>query len=87
MARPAAAGSARALLREFERWQLVGRQIAELETERTAKIREDKTPQVEQGAAAAEPQGDRRERRVAAGDEFFAWRQFRTAASWGAWRG
>jgi transposase len=32
------------LLREFERWQLVDRQIGELEAERHKEIREDRTP-------------------------------------------
>lgn len=35
------------LLREFERWSFVGRQITELEGQRRAKIRDDTTPHVE----------------------------------------
>ena len=35
------------LLREFQRWQLIDRQIRELEAERMAKIRDDRTPHVE----------------------------------------
>ena len=35
------------MLREFERLQLVGRQIRELEAERTERIRDDPTPEVE----------------------------------------
>ena len=36
------------LLREFARWQLISRQIDGLERERSAKIRDDTTPQIEQ---------------------------------------
>ena len=36
------------LLREFERWQLVGLQIHELEQERTRQIRQEQTPEVQQ---------------------------------------
>jgi transposase len=35
------------ILREFERWQLVVRQISELEAERSKRIREDPTPEME----------------------------------------
>ena len=35
------------LLREFQRWQLIDRQLRELEAQRMAKIRDDKTPHVE----------------------------------------
>ena len=37
-------GLRRRLLREFERWQLVGRQISELEAERRERIRDEPTP-------------------------------------------
>ena len=36
------------ILREFERWELVGRQIGELEAQRRREIRTDKSPQGEQ---------------------------------------
>jgi transposase len=36
------------ILREFERWQLIGRQISELETQRAREIREDTSAQGEQ---------------------------------------
>ena len=61
------AGLRQRLLREFERWQMVGRQIAELEKQRTHQIRKDKSPEVGEGTPVAEPQGDRRERGVAVG--------------------
>jgi transposase len=35
------------ILREFERWQMVNRQIRELEKQRAEKIRDDRTPHVE----------------------------------------
>ena len=36
------------LLREFERWQLVNRQVMDLENERKKRLRRDETPHVEQ---------------------------------------
>jgi transposase len=35
------------LLREFQRWQLIDRQLRELEAERMAKIRDDRTPHIQ----------------------------------------
>ena len=54
------------ILREFERWQLVVRQIRELETERARQIRTDPSPQGEQ-TPADDSQGDRSERGVVVG--------------------
>ena len=47
------------LLREFQRWQLIDRQIRELEAERMAKIRDDQYAACGEGAAAPESEGDR----------------------------
>ena len=55
------------LLREFERWQLLDRKIDELEAERMAKIRDEPDAACREGAATLEPQGDRRQRSLAAG--------------------
>ena len=45
--RPIPPGVLRRILREFERWRLVGHQIAELEGQRSARIRDDAAPHVE----------------------------------------
>ena len=65
--KPIPQGVLQRILREHERWRLVGRQIAELEAQRRAKIRDDATPHVEKVRRAAGAQGDRGERGVAAG--------------------
>jgi transposase len=65
------------ILREFERWQLVGRQIRELEGDRTDRIRHDPSPEVEKVRRLLRLKG--------IGDngawllvwEFFSWRQIR----------
>jgi hypothetical protein len=56
------------ILREFERWQLVVRQISELEAQRVREI-----PPTPRGAdvQADQPQGDRSERRVVPGSRVF----------------
>jgi hypothetical protein len=55
------------ILRDFERWPLVGRQIHDLEAQRMRELRDHQTPPGGEDALASEPQGDRREQRVAAG--------------------
>jgi transposase len=65
------------IIREFERWQLVGQQISELEAERAKRIREDPAPEVEKVRRLMSLKG--------MGDngawllvwEFFGWRQIR----------
>jgi len=67
----------RRILREFERWQLVERQISELEGERTNRIRDDSSPETEKVRRLLELKG--------IGDngawllvwEFFSWRVIR----------
>ena len=44
---PLLPGLRQRIVREFERWQVVGRQIRELERERAEKIRDDRTPDVQ----------------------------------------
>ena len=75
------------ILREFERWQLVGRQIRELEGERTDRIRDDPSPEVEKVRRLL--------RLKAMGDngawllvwEFFSWRQIRNRRELGSLAG
>jgi transposase len=65
------------ILREFERWQLVRRQIHDLETERTKRIRDDATPQVEQVRRLLELKGIGENGSWLLVREFFGWRQIR----------
>ena len=46
--KPIPPGVHQRILREFERWKFVGSQIADLEKQREAKIRDDATPHVDQ---------------------------------------
>jgi transposase len=46
--RPIPPGVHQRIVREFERWKFVGRQIADLEEQRGTKIRDDATPHVDQ---------------------------------------
>ena len=62
------------LLREFERWQWIDRQIHELETERMAKIRDDQTPHVEKVRRLLNLKGIGDNGAWLLVDEFFAWR-------------
>ena len=55
------------ILREFERWQLVSRQIHDLELQRTRRNTCQRDHGDGPGALAAQTQGNWRERRVAAG--------------------
>jgi transposase len=65
------------ILREFERWQLIGRQIHELETERTRQIRDNQTPQEEQVRRLLELKGIGENGAWLLVREFFGWRQIR----------
>ncbi len=62
------------LLREFQRWQLIDRQIHELEAERMAKIRDDKTPHVEKVRRLLNLKGIGDNGAWLLVYEFFAWR-------------
>jgi Transposase and inactivated derivatives len=62
------------LLREFQRWQLIDRQIRELEAERMAKIRDDKTPHVEKVRRLLNLKGIGDNGAWLLVFEFFAWR-------------
>jgi transposase len=65
------------ILREFERWQLVMRQIRELETERAQKIRTDPSPQGEQTRRLMTLKGIGENGAWLLVHEFFGWRQIR----------
>ena len=69
------AGLRQRLLREFERWQMVGRQIRELEQERTQQIRKEQTPEVEQVRRLLNLKGIGENGAWLLVGEFFAWRQ------------
>jgi transposase len=65
------------ILREFERWQLVVRQIRELETERAREIRTDASPQGEQTRRLMTLKGIGENGAWLLVREFFGWRQIR----------
>ena len=65
------------ILREFERWQLVVRQIRELETERARQIRTDTSPQGEQTRRLVSLKGIGPNGAWLLVREFFGWRQIR----------
>ena len=65
------------ILREFERWQLIGRQIHGLETERTRQIRDNQTAQGEQVRRLLELKGIGENGAWLLVHEFFGWRQIR----------
>lgn len=65
------------ILREFERWQLVVRQINELERQRAREIREDSSPQGEQTRRLMRLKGIGANGAWLLVREFFGWRQIR----------
>ena len=75
------------LLREFTRWQLINRQIDDLERERTAKIRDDKTPQIEKVRRLMNLKGVGLNGAWLLVYEFFGWRQIQEPAGIGEPRG
>jgi transposase len=66
----------RRLLRELERWQLLDRQIKELEDERRQRIRDDNTPHVDKVRTLLELWGIGFNGAWLLVYELFAWRQF-----------
>jgi transposase len=70
-------GLRRRLLREFERWQLVGRQIHDLEARRTQQIRDPETPQGEQVRLLLKLRGIGENTAWLLVREFFGWRGIR----------
>jgi transposase len=65
------------LLREFERWRLVGRQIHDLEGQRTQRIRDPETPQGEQVRLLLKLKGIGENTAWLLVREFFGWREIR----------
>jgi transposase len=65
------------ILREFERWQLVGRQIHDLEDQRTQPIRDRQTPQGEQVRLLLKLKGIGENSAWLLVREFFGWRGIR----------
>jgi transposase len=65
------------ILREFERWQLVGRQTHDLEVQRTHEIRADQTPPVEQVRLLLNLKGIGENGAWLLVREFFGWRGIR----------
>jgi transposase len=81
------AGLRERLLREFERWQMVGRQIRELEKQRTHQIRKEQTPEVEQVRRLLNLKGIGANGAWLLVGEFFSWRQFRNRRELGSLAG
>ena len=75
--RRAGRAAAADLLREFERWQLVGRQIHDLEAQRTQQIRDPRTPQGEQVRLLLKLKGIGENTAWLLVREFFGWRKIR----------
>jgi transposase len=67
----------RRILHEFERWQLIERQISELETQRRVEIRTDPSPQGEQVRRLMEFRGIGPNGAWLLVREFFGWREIR----------
>jgi transposase len=65
------------ILREFERWRLVGQQIGELEAQRRREIRTDKSPQGEQTRRLIQLKGIGANGAWLLVREFFGWRKIR----------
>ncbi len=65
------------ILREFERWQLVGRQIHDLEAQRTRQIRDPETAQGDQVRRLLNLKGIGENTAWLLVREFFGWRRIR----------
>jgi transposase len=75
------------LLREFERWRWVDRQIHELERERTERIRTDKSPEVEQVRQLLNLKGIGANGAWLLVHELFSWRRFQNRRELGSLAG
>src|SRR6516164_10573831 len=75
------------LLREFQRWQLIDCQIRELEAERMAKIRDDRTPHVEKVRRLLNLKGIGQNGAWLLVYEFFAWRTIKNRRELGSLAG
>ena len=85
--KPIPQGVLRRILREHERWRLVGRQIAELEAQRRAKIRDDATPHVEKVRVLLGLKGIGENGAWLLVEELFGWRQIRNRRELGSLAG
>ena len=85
--KPIPQGVLQRILREFERWRLVGRQIAELEAQRRAKIRDDGTPHVEKVRRLLGLKGIGENGAWLLVEELFGWRQIRNRRELGSLAG
>ena len=72
------------LLREFECWQLAGRQIQELEQERTRQIRHEQTPAVQQTRQLLNLRGIGDNGAWLLVNELFSWRRFQNRRELGS---
>jgi transposase len=75
------------LLREFARWQLINRQIDDRERERSAKIRDDKTHQIQKVRRLMNLKGLGQNGAWLLVYEFFGWRQFKNRRELGSLAG
>jgi transposase len=75
------------LLREFQRWQLIDGQLRQLEAQRTAKIRDDQTPQVEKVRRLLNLKGIGDNGAWLLVYEFFAWRTIKNRRELGSLAG
>ena len=75
------------LVREFQRLQLINQQLRELEAERTAKIRDDRTPHVEKVRRLLNLKGIGQNGAWLLVYEFFAWRTIRNRRELGSLAG
>jgi transposase len=80
-------GRRQRILREFERWQFVGKQIHELETQRTQEIRDHHTPQGEQVRLLLRLKGIGENGAWLLVREIFGWREIRNRRELGSLAG
>jgi transposase len=84
---PVPAELQRRLLREYERWQFVDRQIRDLENERARRIRKEETPATAQVRQLLQLAGIGKNSAWLFVQEFFAWRDLRSGKQLGALAG
>jgi transposase len=75
------------ILREFARWQVVNRQIRDLEQQRVKKIRDNETPHVEKVRRLLGLKGIGENGAWLLVEEFFAWRQIKNRRELGSLAG
>src|SRR4051812_10779667 len=85
--KPIPPGVLQRILREHQRWRLVGRQIGELEEQRRAKIRDDATPHVEKVRRLRGLKGGGENGAWLLVEELFGWRRTRNRRELGSLAG